>query len=53
MTQVFDIVVVGAGMVGAALATGLGQNGFRVALVDRAPPPTLTRKAPRTSGFLP
>ena len=39
MTQVFDIVVVGAGMVGAALATGLGQNGFRVALVDRAPPP--------------
>ncbi|ADP99147.1 FAD-dependent monooxygenase [Marinobacter adhaerens] len=39
MTQVFDIVVVGAGMVGAALATGLGQNGFRVALVDRAQPP--------------
>ncbi|PPI84836.1 ubiquinone biosynthesis protein UbiH [Marinobacter maroccanus] len=39
MTQAFDIVVVGAGMVGAALATGLGQNGFRVALVDRAPPP--------------
>jgi 3-demethoxyubiquinol 3-hydroxylase len=38
MTQAFDIVVVGAGMVGAALATGLGQNGFRVALVDRAPP---------------
>ena len=39
MTQAFDIVVVGAGMVGATLATGLGQNGFRVALVDRAPPP--------------
>ena len=39
MTQAYDIVVVGAGMVGAALATGLGQNGFRVALVDRAPPP--------------
>jgi len=39
MTQAFDIVVVGAGMVGAALATGLGQNGFRVALIDRAPPP--------------
>ncbi|SFL86743.1 FAD-dependent monooxygenase [Marinobacter zhejiangensis] len=35
MTQAYDIVVVGAGMVGAALATGLGQNGFRVALVDR------------------
>lgn len=39
MTQAFDIVVVGAGMVGAALATGLGQDGFRVALVDRAPLP--------------
>ena len=39
MTQTLDIVVVGAGMVGAALATGLGQNGFRVAVVDRAPPP--------------
>lgn len=39
MTQAFDIVVVGAGMVGAALATGLGQSGFSVAVVDRAPPP--------------
>lgn len=35
MTQAYDIVVVGAGMVGAALATGLGQNGFSVALIDR------------------
>ncbi|SFR47386.1 2-octaprenyl-3-methyl-6-methoxy-1,4-benzoquinol hydroxylase [Marinobacter gudaonensis] len=40
MTQAFDIVVVGAGMVGAALATGLGQAGFSVAVVDRAPPPS-------------
>src|SRR5690554_2237484 len=39
MTQAFDIVVVGAGMVGAALATGLGQNGFRVAMVDLAQAP--------------
>ncbi len=39
MTQAYDIVVVGAGMVGAALATGLGQDGFRVAVVDRAPAP--------------
>ena len=47
MTQAFDIVVVGAGMVGAALATGLGQNGFSVALVDRAPPPVFNPdKAP-------
>lgn len=30
----FDIVVVGAGMVGAALALGLGQQGWRVAVVE-------------------
>ncbi|MDX1756330.1 MAG: FAD-dependent monooxygenase [Marinobacter sp.] len=36
MTHSFDIVVVGAGMVGAALACGLGQSGYRVALIDRA-----------------
>jgi len=40
MTQAFDIVIVGAGMVGAALATGLGRDGFNVAMVDRAPAPT-------------
>ena len=45
MTQAFDIVVVGAGMVGAALATGLGQSGFSVALVDRAPPPVFDPQA--------
>ena len=34
----FDVIVVGAGMVGAALALALGRQGFRVALVDaRAP----------------
>ncbi|WP_166257032.1 FAD-dependent oxidoreductase [Marinobacter salicampi] len=41
MTQQADIVVIGAGMVGAALATGLGQSGFRVALVDRASEPDM------------
>ncbi|AHI28561.1 FAD-dependent monooxygenase [Marinobacter similis] len=39
MTHAFDIVVVGAGMVGAALATGLGQQGFRVCLIDRLEAP--------------
>ncbi|MBY6033747.1 FAD-dependent monooxygenase [Marinobacter daepoensis] len=38
MTQTFDIIIVGAGMVGAALATGLGQQGLRVALIDRVSP---------------
>lgn len=36
MTKAFDIVVVGAGMVGAALACGLSQSGYQVALIDRA-----------------
>ena len=38
--QQYDVIVVGAGMVGAALALALGQHDFRVALVDtRAPQP--------------
>ncbi|MGO1460904.1 MAG: FAD-dependent monooxygenase [Marinobacter sp.] len=45
MTQAFDIVIVGAGMVGAALATGLGREGFHVAMVDRAPAPTFDPEA--------
>lgn len=45
MTHEFDIVVVGAGMVGAALASGLGQSGFSVALVDRAEVPVFDPQA--------
>ena len=40
MTQAFDVVIVGAGMVGAALATGLGRSGFRVGLVDQGARPS-------------
>ena len=40
MTQAFDVVIVGAGMVGAALATGLGRSGFRVGLVDQGAAPS-------------
>ena len=39
MTQAFDIILIGAGMVGAALATGLGRDGFRVAVIERADAP--------------
>lgn len=46
MTHDFDILVVGAGMVGAALATGLGQQGFRTGLIDRACPPAFNPSAP-------
>ncbi|WP_372966566.1 FAD-dependent monooxygenase [Marinobacter sp.] len=45
MTQAFDIVIAGAGMVGAALATGLGREGFNVAMVDRAPAPEFDPQA--------
>lgn len=34
----FDVVVIGGGMVGAALACGLAQQQFRVAVVERAEP---------------
>ncbi|MBE5252570.1 3-demethoxyubiquinol 3-hydroxylase [Mixta mediterraneensis] len=34
----FDVVVVGGGMVGAALACGLAQQAFRVAVIERATP---------------
>ncbi|WP_165857381.1 FAD-dependent monooxygenase [Marinobacter sp. JSM 1782161] len=39
MTQTFDVIIVGAGMVGAALANGLGRAGLTVALLDRQTPP--------------
>lgn len=46
---VYDVVVVGGGMVGAALAAALGQAGFRVAVVEaEAAPP-----APPREGFDP
>ena len=37
-TSVYDIAVVGAGLVGAAAALALGRSGFRVALIDRRRP---------------
>ncbi|PHM70710.1 monooxygenase family protein [Xenorhabdus kozodoii] len=36
--QKFDVVVVGAGMIGAATALGLAQEGWRVALLEHQPP---------------
>ena len=34
----YDVVIVGGGMVGAALACGLAQQQFRVAVIERAEP---------------
>ncbi|MFO7993898.1 MAG: FAD-dependent monooxygenase [Marinobacter sp.] len=46
MTRAFDVVIVGAGMVGAALATGLGRGGFRVGLVDQGAAPCFDASQP-------
>lgn len=35
----YQVVIVGAGLVGAAAALALGRQGMRVALVERRPPP--------------
>ncbi|WP_075180681.1 3-demethoxyubiquinol 3-hydroxylase [Pantoea sp. 1.19] len=42
----FDIVVVGGGMVGGALACGLAQQGFQVAVLEREAPPPFDADAP-------
>ncbi|SET59652.1 2-octaprenyl-3-methyl-6-methoxy-1,4-benzoquinol hydroxylase [Marinobacter segnicrescens] len=39
MTQTFDFIVVGAGMVGAAIANGLAAQGHQIALVDHGAAP--------------
>lgn len=35
----YDIVIVGAGLIGGALAALLGDTRYRIAILDRAPPP--------------
>jgi 2-octaprenylphenol hydroxylase len=38
----YQVVIVGAGLVGAAAALALGRQGLRVALIERQPPPAPT-----------
>ncbi|MEM0991215.1 MAG: UbiH/UbiF/VisC/COQ6 family ubiquinone biosynthesis hydroxylase [Pseudomonadota bacterium] len=37
MAQVFDVAVLGGGLIGSAMAVSLARHGFQVALVDPAP----------------
>ncbi|VFP79907.1 2-octaprenyl-3-methyl-6-methoxy-1,4-benzoquinol hydroxylase [Candidatus Erwinia haradaeae] len=41
MKHTIDVVIIGAGMVGAALASGLAQKGFEVVVIEKAPPPPI------------
>ena len=45
--QQTDVIISGAGMVGAITALGLARAGFSVALLDRNPPPAFTAETPR------
>lgn len=38
MKEIFDVVIVGGGMVGAAVACGLGSSSLKVAVIENAPP---------------
>ncbi|GGY58678.1 FAD-dependent monooxygenase [Marinobacter zhanjiangensis] len=42
MTQTFDFIVVGAGMVGAAIANGLASGGHTIALIDQGQAPAFS-----------
>lgn len=45
-TQSWDVAIVGGGMVGAALASGLAKQGFSVAVLERQAPPEFNAEAP-------
>ena len=39
MSSVFDVIIVGAGMVGATIACGLARSGLKIGIVDHQLPP--------------
>ena len=48
----FDAIIAGGGMIGAAVAIGLAQEGLRVAMIERQSPAPLMRHLILISVFL-
>lgn len=46
MNQHFDVIIVGGGMVGSAVACGLGNSSLKVAVIENAPPPAFSDDQP-------
>ena len=46
MKQNFDVIIVGGGMVGAAVACSLGGSGLQVAVIENAPPQPFSSDQP-------
>src|SRR5690554_7830878 len=53
MVYLFDLIVVGSGIVGAALARAMADSPLRVALLDAMPVDMPLEARPTSSGYIP